>query len=91
MLYGIDYALYLGAFEGQQANGPAFEDVLMDDGQTFRVAISADHLSTPDSPGCTLLWPAIRDSRPATQSGIPVTVLAGYLPEQTHLLGMLSP
>ena len=91
VLYGMDYALYLGASEGQRVDGLAFEGALVDDGQTFRVAVSADRLSAPDFPDCTPLWSAARDSRFAAQSGIPAAVLAGYLSEQTHLLGMLSP
>lgn len=91
MLYGMDYALYLGASEGQRVDGLAFEGALVDDGQTFRVAVSADRLSAPNFPDCTPLWSAARDSRFAAQSGIPAAVLAGYLSEQTHLLGMLSP
>ena len=38
VLYGMDYALYLGASEGQRVDGLAFEGALVDDGQTFRVA-----------------------------------------------------
>lgn len=91
VLYGMDYALYLGASEGQRVDGLAFEGALVDDGQTFRVAVSADRLSAPNFPDCTPLWSAARDSRFAAQSGIPAAVLAGYLSEQTHLLGMLSP
>ncbi|MFQ9915947.1 MAG: hypothetical protein ACLRWQ_05680 [Flavonifractor plautii] len=72
-------------------DGLAFEGALVDDGQTFRVAVSADRLSAPNFPDCTPLWSAARDSRFAAQSGIPAAVLAGYLSEQTHLLGMLSP
>ena len=83
--------LYLGASEGQRVDGLAFEGALVDDEQTFRVAVSADRLSAPDFPACTPLWSAARDSRFAAQSGIPAAVLAGYLSEQTHLLGMLSP
>ena len=37
VLYGMDYALYLGASEGQRVDGLAFEGALVDDGQTFRV------------------------------------------------------
>lgn len=91
VLYGMDYTLYLGASEGQRVDGLAFKGALVDDGQTFRVAVSADRLSAPDFPDCTPLWSAARDSRFAAQSGIPAAVLAGYLSEQTHLLGMLSP
>ena len=87
----MDYPLYLGASEGQRVDGLAFKGALVDDGQTFRVAVSADRLSAPDFPDCTPLWSAARDSRFAAQSGIPAAVLAGYLSEQTHLLGMLSP
>ncbi|MFQ7856362.1 MAG: 5'-nucleotidase C-terminal domain-containing protein [Flavonifractor plautii] len=53
VLYGMDYALYLGASEGQRVDGLAFEGALVDDGQTFRVAVSADRLSAPDFPACT--------------------------------------
>ena len=74
-----------------RVDGLAFEGALVDDGQTFRVAVSADRLSAPNFPDCTPLWSAARDSRFAAQSGIPAAVLAGYLSEQTHLLGMLSP
>ncbi|UQT50676.1 S-layer homology domain-containing protein [Flavonifractor plautii] len=53
VLYGMDYALYLGASEGQRVDGLAFEGALVDDGQTFRVAVSADRLSAPNFPDCT--------------------------------------
>ena len=53
VLYGMDYTLYLGASEGQRVDGLAFEGALVDDGQTFRVAVSADRLSAPDFPDCT--------------------------------------
>ncbi len=36
-------------------DGLAFEGALVDDGQTFRVAVSADRLSAPDFPDCTPL------------------------------------
>ena len=40
-----------GASEGQRVDGLAFEGALVDDGQTFRVAVSADRLSAPQLPG----------------------------------------
>lgn len=33
VLYGMDYALYLGASEGQRVDGLAFEGALVDDGR----------------------------------------------------------
>ena len=91
VLYGMDYALYLGSPAGERVDGLTFHGTPVADAQTFRVAISADRLDDLSLSADQILWSSAQDDRFAAQSGLPAAVLAAYLSLQTYIDGDVTP
>ena len=91
ILYGMDYALYLGGGEGRQAAGLRFQGEPVTEDQVFTVALPASRLADPEFPACTVLWSASADRDFASQGGSAAALLAAYAQDASHRGRTLSP